>query len=254
MIIKHFIITRFLNDDKMRLGRTVLDKNVIENGIKLYKRYLYPSLSSQSNKNFTHIIIIHDEVNRVYLEELDRLIEQANFKTIILTNSYYESYMREQFVDCDYFITSRVDYDDAFYYNAVADIQESVNSNPISIYTWRKGVLTKAMSDEYYDYKYIPENKNKIAGCVSIMLSLIINCKKIHRYSNIYEYNHAEICRTLAKTIDYDFLIINERRDPCWISVKHDFNDSSVGKVSHKDKALQNSVKIKFDINKFYNT
>ena len=62
MEIKHIIITRFYNHEFPWLKNklSIFDENVLENGIKLLKKYLIPSLENQTNKKFTHILLINE--------------------------------------------------------------------------------------------------------------------------------------------------------------------------------------------------
>ena len=55
MTFKHYIITRFnLSQrwDKDSLGNKVLDDNWLKNRFQLFENYCFPSLKSQTNKNF----------------------------------------------------------------------------------------------------------------------------------------------------------------------------------------------------------
>ncbi len=235
MKIKHFVITRFLNNANMNLGQRIFDEDVVRNGVSLVKSFLIPSLMHQSNKNFIIILIIHENLNKDFIKELYEL--KCDFPILILTNPEYKQYIKEEYNkrDCDFFITSRVDYDDMFYYNAVQDVQESVDaSKPILTYTWKNGAIKRVGEKIYREFS--PDYHNN--GGIGIMLSLIINnnlTKSLSKGYDVYDFNHTQLTKCIREnfdkycdlTLDYEPLIINKRNGICWVYIRHNQTDSN---------------------------
>jgi len=70
--IIHLIITRFMIEFYEWNGfpKNLYNRNYINNGIRVMKKYLLPSLDSQSCKNFIWILMIGEKINKTKVESL----------------------------------------------------------------------------------------------------------------------------------------------------------------------------------------
>jgi hypothetical protein len=247
MNIKHLIITRFLNNENMHLGSSILDEEVIKYRMELITKYLYPSLNNQSNLNFTHIILIHKNLPKKYIKNIEDI--PCKFKKILITYEELKVIVKNEYKKCDFLITSRIDDDDMIYYNAVEDIQKSINATTtISVYGYQNGCTMIDGEIETFSFK-----KKTITGMIAILLTLIINTKKVKKPLSIHSLgNHTKIKEKIKE--DYKNLGINTLPDnfwnpnliidPAWIYVRHEKSDSGTKHRTNK--------KMEVDMNKLF--
>jgi hypothetical protein len=246
MIIKHLIITRFLNDSKMRLGNSLLNPEVINYRMQLMIKYLYTSLNNQSNLNFTHVILIHDELPDEYIKKLYNI--PTKFDKIIIKKNELSNIIKPLYDECDFLITSRIDDDDMIYFNAVDDVQKIINENTtIKIYGYQNGCTMIDGSNELYSFK-----KTTNSGMIAILLSLIINTKKVNPLTIYGLGNHTKIKNKILENyskfgidkLPTDFWHPNLTINPAWIYVRHKKSDSGGG---HRTK-----IKMNVDVKKIF--
>ena len=110
----------------------------------------------------------------------------------------------------DVLITTRIDYDDRIYYDAVNDIRKTININkPILLHGYNRGVIYFESNRKYYEF----DKANQTNGAWSVFLSLIIFINKVNKLYTIYDIgNHCKSRKTLLekyklygiKRLDYD--------------------------------------------------
>lgn len=251
MNIKHLIITRFLNNDNMNLGSSVLNEDIIEYRMKLMVKYLYASLNNQSNLNFTHVILVHENLPEKYIKkiyEIPSKFEKIVIKSNVLENNGY-SVVKNEYKNCDFLITSRIDDDDMIYFNAVEDIQKSIDNNTIiSVHGYQNGCTMIDGETETFSHKTKP-----LGGMIAILLTLVINTKKNKKALSIYTLGrHTNIKNNIIENhkklgIDIlpdNFWKLNSSINPAWVYVRHEKSDSQSKHITNK--------KIKFDMNKMF--
>ena len=65
-------------------------------------------------------------------------------------------YIRNRTKGYDVLITTRIDYDDEIYYDAVNDVRKQININkPILLYGYNRGVSFYESNRKYYEFNYI---------------------------------------------------------------------------------------------------
>ena len=81
-------------------------------------------------------------------------------------------------------ITTRIDYDDRIYYDAVNDVRKAVDiKKPIILYGYNKGFFYYEKNNKYYEF-----NRNDTTnGLMSVFSSLIIVLNKVNKTFDIYE-------------------------------------------------------------------
>ena len=166
--IIHLIITRFLIGFNIfsKFKEIMNTEEYAQNSIRVTKKYLLPSLEHQSCKKFIWILQIGNDANIAYVKSL------FNFNNSFLTEVIYEkdmkNYLRNITIGHDILITTRIDYDDAIYYDAVNDVRKEIDINkPILLHGYNKGVYYFESEDKYYDYYNNFNNK----GIMSVFIN-----------------------------------------------------------------------------------
>ena len=140
--IIHAIITRFLIEipSKIKFPRQYYNLEYIQNGIRVMKKYLLTSLENQSCKDFIWILLVGDKVNITFINSL--LNFDNSFQKKIISQNKLKKYLRNITKDNDVLITTRIDYDDGIYYDAVNDVRKCINiDKPILVYGYNRGVI-----------------------------------------------------------------------------------------------------------------
>ena len=195
MKIIHFIITRFLVEfTPSALRNTLYTKDYIKNGIRLMKKYLIPSLESQDCKNFSFVLMVGSKVNISFIKSL--ISFNNSFPTYIIFQQELKTFIKSKTKLFDVLITTRIDYDDLIYYDAVNDVRKAINIyKPILLYGYNSGVYYFESNKKFYDYYSL--NKH---GALGIFMSLIINLKIINDTYTIYDIGgHTDVTRNLVK-------------------------------------------------------
>lgn len=250
--IIHLIITRFFIEFYGLFGfpKKLFRKDYIPNGIRVMKKYLFPSLENQRCKNFIWILMLGDKVNITYVKSLLNL--DYSFASKIIYQKDIKNYTSNIAKGFDILITTRIDYDDCIYYDAVNDARKAINmTRPIFLYGYNKGVYYFESSNKYYDFFY--DNKD---GVWSVFVSLIIIIKKVNNTLTIYDLgDHSYIKRNLLKSyktygikeLDYNPSIF-ENKEPQFIYVRQELSGSYNGTF----KSKKNLRECNFNLSKFF--
>ena len=128
--------------------KKLYNKKYIFNGIRVMKKYLFPSLKYQSCKDFIWILNVGNKANITYLKSLLNFTKP--FKSIIIYNKELKSFIKNITKNIDVLITTRIDYDDRIYYNAVNDVRKYINfSRPIILYGYNRRYIYYEEFDIY---------------------------------------------------------------------------------------------------------
>lgn len=172
--------------------------------------------------------MLGNNANITYVKSLIDFRVSFNFK--IIYQKDMKNYLRNVTNGCNILITTRIDYDDCIYYDAVNDVRRAINLNkPIFLYGYNRGVYYFESDNKYYDYYY-----NNAEGAWSVFLSLIINLNKVNDIYTIYDLgDHSFVRKQLLKSYkSYGIKEINyepthfENRDPKFIYVRQKFSGS----------------------------
>ena len=122
--IIHIILTRFLIEffPKRDFTKKMNQSSYITNGIRVMSKYLLPSLENQSCKNFIWILILGDKANITYINSTFNY--NSTFEAYILYYHDLKKFIKKICKDIDVLITTRIDYDDRIYYDAVNDVRK----------------------------------------------------------------------------------------------------------------------------------
>ena len=251
--IVHLIITRFLmefwkaNDFPKKLYR----KDYILNGIRVMKKYLFPSLENQNCKNFTWILLLGNKINITNYNSLFNF--NNTFESKVIKYKDLKNYMRNITKGFDILITTTIDYDDRIYYNAVNDVRKAINiTKPIILYGYLRGFFYYEEYDKYYNFY----NTYKNQGAHSIFLSLITVLNKVNDTYSIIEFGgHMRVRKILIekyksfgiKELNYEPAIFVSG-EPKFVWVRQKYSGSYI-----KNKSYPKGLKVNnFNLSKFY--
>ena len=214
---------------------------------------LESSLENQSCKDFIWILKLGNRTNITYLKSLSNF--NNSFQWHFIYSKDIKNFLRNITKGFDILITTRIDYDDRIYYDAVNDVRKEINiKRPIFLYGYNKGVYYFELDNKYYDF----ENTGK-SGAFSIFESLIILLNKVNDTYTIYDLdNHYYVRDNLLmnyksygiKELDYEPAIFDNGAPKfVWVRQKYSsrYNRS-------KFKQVKNILKVNnnFNLSKFY--
>ena len=193
----------------------IYNEDYILNGIRVMKKYLFPALENQSCKDFIWVLMIGDKANLTYIEKIIDFNNSFVYK--IIYQKDIKGYIREKSKGFNYLITTRIDYDDGIYFDAVNDVRKVIKmKKPIFLHGFNRGLYFFEFNGKYYDYYHNYNND----GVMSIFFSLIINLNEVDdAYSILDLGDHRYIRKKLIKEyksfginkLEYEPSIFDER-------------------------------------------
>ena len=189
--IIHIIITRFAYSYQ---GKSDSRKEYFLNGIRVMKKYLLPSLENQSCKDFIWILLLGNEANIVSIKSLVNLNNSFQWYTVY--NKDLKNFLRNITKGFDILITTRIDYDDRIYYDAVNDVRKEITINkPMVFYGYSRGLYFFELDNKYYDFEY-----KSNSGAFSVFESLILVLNKVNDIYTIYDFRpHQNVRKNYIK-------------------------------------------------------
>ena len=148
--MKHFIATRFnlkkSDWKKSKSGNSVLTNEWLEHRFNLFENYCFPSVTNQSNQNFTWCVFFDVDTPQNFKDKIIALT--ANSSNVIplfidgmdeLNNSF-KKFIFENITNSDsYIITTRIDNDDIIHTDFVSTIQSLFQPIDLAVIDLRKG-------------------------------------------------------------------------------------------------------------------
>lgn len=196
-------------------------------------------------------MIIGKKANITYVNSLLEI--NNSFESLILYQKSVKNYVRNITKGYDILITTRIDYDDRIYYDAVNDIRKSININkPVLLYGYNRGVYYFEKDNKYYEFYDSFHNE----GAMSIFFSLIIVLNKVNDSITIYNLgSHTCAKRKLLKyynlfgikKLDYEPLITDSGSSK-FVWVRQKFS----GYYNYTKYIQKNLKQINFNLNNFY--
>ena len=252
--IIHLIITRFMIEfwPYGNFSEKIYTKDYIINGIRVMKKYLFPSLENQRCKDFIWILKLGDKADISYIKSLLELNNYL-FKTNIVYEKDIKKYIRNISKGYDILVTTRFDYDDRIYYDAINDIRKTINYNrPMLLFGYNCGLCYYEYDNKYYEF--CPNYNNR--GVMSIFVSLIIAINKVNDSYNIFDLgSHVGVREKILES--YKSFGLNELNyEPAifdsgiakYIWVRHTF----AGQYDYSEVLKKDLIEYKFDLKKFY--
>ena len=251
--IIHFIITRFMvkHSRLKNFVKIIYKKEYILNGIRVLKKYLIPSLDNQSCKQFIWILLLGDKANKMFIKSL--LGTNNLFESELVYQRDLKRYIKNKSKGYDVLITSRIDYDDRIYYDAVNDVRKEIDINkPMMIYGYDKGAHYYEIENKYYEFYHTYNN----FGCMSIFVSLITILNKTNDTYNIYDLGtHVRVKKVLLqkyqqfgiKSLNYEPAVF-ESGTAKFVWVRQNYS----GDLQYSERIKKRLKEYEFDLNKFY--
>ena len=248
--IKHLIITRFLIEmEKVEFHEIIKRKDYIFNGIRVMKKYLIHSLENQSCSDFIWTILLGNNADLNYIKSLLNFIKGFEFR--IVYEKDFKNYLKEVTTGYDVLITTRIDYDDQIYYDAVNDVRKVVNINkPIFLYGYNRGYYYFEEEGKYYENYY-----DKKDGAWALFLSLVIIINKVNDIYTIYDMgNHFFVRKYILENyqkfginqLNYEHSIF-DNGDPKFIYVRQNYSHSyeEIKKIVKENSLKEASLNLK---------
>ena len=251
--IIHLIITRFMIEfwPFGNFKEKIYKKDYILNGIRCMKKYLLPSLDNQSCKKFIWILKLGEKANITYIKSL--LNFKTSFEKVVIYEKDIKTYIKNKTIHADILITTRIDYDDRIYYDAVNDVRKAINPNkPLILFGYNRGVQYYEFNKKYYEL--IRDYKD--SGVMSIFISLIVDLNKVNNTINIFDLGtHIGVRKTLLSITKYIGIKTLNYEPAIWDSgdVKIVWVRQNYSGLFHHSLEVEKSLKpYKFNLNKFY--
>lgn len=249
--IIHIILTRFLIYYTKNFSDIIYREEYILNGIRVMKKYLFPSLENQRCKNFTWILKLGDRANITQIKSLLNL--SNSFESKIIYQKDLSKYLKNITKGFDILITTRIDNDDRIYYDAVNDVRKAIDINrPMIVYGYNRGLYYLEFNDKYYNFYYNFKNE----GVMSIFISLITVLNKVNGTYTIYDLgNHMKIRKNLLeKYKSYGIKKLNY--EPCIFdngTSKFVYVRQNYSWYIHQSRDIPKKLKAKdFNLDEFY--
>ena len=228
-------------------------KDYILNGFRVMKKYLLPSLENQSCKDFIWILMLGNKANITFLKSLSNF--NNSFYWYIIYAKDLRKFLRNITKGFDILITTRIDYDDRIYYDAVNDVRKVINiKRPILLHGYNRGLYYFELDNKYYDFEF-----RTINGAFSIFESLILVLNNVNDTYTIYDLGiHSRVRSHLLrnyksfgiKEINYEPAIFDNGA-PKFVWVRQKYSC-----LYKRSKTLQLNKKLtiynNFCLNKFY--
>jgi hypothetical protein len=218
------------------------------------KKYLLPSLENQSCKDFIWILLLGNKANIASLKPL--LNFSNSFQWYIMNKKNIKNYLRNITKGFNILITTRIDYDDRIYYDAVNDVRKQINiKRPMLIHGYNKGIYYFELNNKYYDFDY----GNSLTSPFSVFESLIIVLNKVNDTCTIFDFGaHFSVRNNLLmkyksygiKRLNYEPAIF-DNGDPKFVWVRQKYSgiyNRSINKYFNKMLKVNNN----FNLSKFY--
>ena len=248
----HLIITRFLIEfpNSKEFNKNLYNERYIKNGIRVMNKYLIPSLKNQSCQDFIWVLMIGNKINITNIQSLFNFNHSFVMKMIF--KAEINNFIKNVTKGFDVLITTRIDYDDIIYYDAVNDVRKEININkPILLYGYNSGLFYLESEEKFYEYYEI-----NINGTSSIFCSLIVVLKDVNKIYTVYDIgNHRNIRNNLLdkyksfgiEKINYEPAIFNSG-GPKFIYVRQNFSHNN----KNTYKMIKNAKLINFNLRLLY--
>ena len=231
--------------------KKLYEEDYILNGIRVMKTYLFPSLENQSCKEFKWVLMLGDEANITYIKSL--LDVKNSFESIVIYKKDIKYFIRNITKGYDILITTRIDYDDRIYYDAVNDVRKAINIyKPMIVYGYDSGLNYYEKDNTYYEFNYSYYNQ----GVMSIFVSLIVVLKNVNDTYTIYDLgSHIQVRKRIIdshksfgiKELYYDPAVF-DRGDKKFVWVRQKYAGTQF-----YSESIKNSLKLyNFNLTKFY--
>lgn len=165
MEYKHFVITRFnltirfgnYKKDSEYLKNSNLDINYLKERFKIFEKYTFPSMQSQTCQNFHWVILFHKHTPDEMKRKIDALKQQYGFIDVYLDDGEkfsFANFVNENHFTSQWYLTSRIDNDDMFSPSYIEEIQKYAQRNMHRcIITFDKGIKLDLVTGKKFFFR-----------------------------------------------------------------------------------------------------
>ena len=253
--IIHVVITRFMIEfyHKNDFPKKLYNKDFMDNGIRVLKRYLLPSLEHQSCNLFIWVLMVGEKADINYIKS--KIKNNKKFRIVILYHKDFRAFIKKITKGYDILITTRIDYDDMIYYDAVNDVRKAINlEKPMALYGYMHGFYYFEFNNKYYEFI----ERNATNGFWGIFESLIIVISDVNDLYSIYDLGVHDLVRKRLLNNYKSYGIKKLNYEPAnfdngahkFVYVKQRYSTSYIKKDILS--LIKNLKEIKFDIKKFF--
>lgn len=226
---KHFVIIRFFTFDDPKYPYDIYDTDFLSKQLVLAKNNALPSLENQTNKNFELVFMLNDKFfdNPKYEFVFSTLKNSSALPLTFIKNSDRLQLIEDACNNYDFVITSRMDFDDFLFKDAVADTQSKVDEcTDILTYGYCKGFtyIRGNLYNAFTTYKDL--------GHYGVLQSVILKSAfaKTIPFVGVYDFNHAKIKIRLKTFLEKNGVQFAERMFQrntsvnAFIYIRHEFS------------------------------
>ena len=180
------------------------------NAKRVLNKYLLPALERQKCKDFIWVLMIGNQADLSYYKSFFNF--HNSFKSELVYEKDIKNYLKNIVNGYDVLITTRIDYDDIIYYDAVNDVRKKIDINkPIFIHGYNKGYIHYESEDKYYDYDTIFGDN----GVASQFISLVYFINNVNDTYNVYDLGDHSAIKSNFFKIYKSFVINDINYNPC---------------------------------------
>ena len=213
----HWLVTRFnvrvTNFGPEKLDSSVVDPELMEQRLRLFEEYCFPSVLQQTKKNFTWMIFLDSNTDAGYLKRLDKVLDQASNVQKIFVDDFHGmlSYLRDsiQQASTPYVMTSRLDNDDMISQDYIESAQNLFKPVHQMVLNFISG-FELDLKNRYIKY-WSDRPKNQFIT--------LIEDKSKQNILSIYGFPHY--------SLPDDATLVDHGGGPKWIYTRHDYNYSA---------------------------
>lgn len=228
--LKHIVLIRFYCVDIMRRD-IIFDDAFLDCEVSVFERFALKSLENQSCRDFTVVVLIHDEIpdDKPAIRRLRALRTPLDLRVERYGST--RSVIGDIAGDCEYLVTTRMDHDDLVYNGAAAEIRGMCFPRVPFVFNGYDRLITMVGKDWSGSRKFYPDYKG--CGAINIFQSVVLNrgFSSELKY-NIFSVSHVNGRPQIEKWYSdmglvppEGFFNVNHMEDSC-VYVKHDHNHS----------------------------
>jgi len=214
---KHFILTRFnlINEQQYDVSYDYVnsDEYLLER-FRLFELFCFPSVSGQTNKNFTWLVLFNDKLPGKWKNKCEDYKKKCpNFEPRYLSavetrewKNMLNKLILDEIDDCDFVLTTRLDNDDAIYLSFVDSIQKYFLENQ------EEAIINYADGLQYIPKYNILKNTTFPKSHFNTLIE-----KNTSNLQTVLSFAHSE----LSNSFNSVFL---KEKTPMWLEVIHSTN------------------------------
>ncbi len=227
-MFQHYIITAFNLPRSNRLdknGNLTMTPEYMDKRFHLFEKYCFPSVYSQTNQNFTWLILFSNKTEEVYLRKIAGFCERLpNLIPLFLDDAYalrwrdYVTYYIKNNLREPYCITTRLDNDDALNISYVDRVQSLVAERKLE-----KAFLAFPYGQRYSTLHKIAFNSTPIP--YNHYISLILPNDR--NFKIVFFCDHTRLEETGYQ------VVVDQEEKMMWLEVVHSTN--AINNVNPED-------------------